>query len=419
MTDQPAELFSTRRPAEWIRAELAQARDTEARWADRRNLRASYFAGDDVVSLAAEAFSSYLGKNALYGALAYPSVRRFEAEVVAILLGLLRAPSGATGSITTGGTESIFMAVKTARDWARRSKPHATAPAIVVPRTAHAAFDKAAHLLGLTVRRMAHSPGFAADLDGMAAAIDDDTIMIVGSAPPYAYGMVDPIPAIAALAERHGLWLHVDACVGGMVLPFLRDLGVSLPTFDFALPAVASMSVDLHKYGYAFHGCSALLLRDEALTAFQRFDFDAWPVGLYSTANFTGSRGAGPIASAWAVMTYLGREGYRALVGRMLEARIRLVDGISRIEGLEVFGRPDTTLVAFGSPSLAMPLIVDEMNRRGWTLARLTDPPGILLLLNGFHHEIVEDFLADLGDAVARVRRGDVRPTAQPAVYTV
>ena len=402
-----------------IRAELSLARSSDAVWTDRRNLRASYFAGDDVVAIATEAFTSYLGRNALYGAVAYPSLRRLEAEVIDILLQLHRAPEGAVGSVTTGGTESIFMAVKTARDWARTARPGATTPTLVVGRTAHPAFDKAAYLLGLGVVRMATSPDFRADVEGMTRAIDGNTIMLVGSAPPYPYGVVDPLPALAALAEKHGLWLHVDACVGGMVLPFVRDLGQPLPTFDFTLPSVASMSIDLHKYGYAFHGCSVLLLRGEALAAYQRYEFDAWPVGLYATTNFTGSRGGGPVASAWAVMRYLGHAGYRALVAKMLDAKARLTAGIERIEGLGVIGRPDGTQLSFGSPSLDMTAVAQEMTRRGWSFARQTDPPGMLLLLNGFHGEIVDEFVSELDSTVESVRAGKVRAVVATATYTV
>ncbi len=421
MTDRAgaASFFAHGHSLEEVRSELTKARAADSTWKHRRNLRASYFAGDDVVAIATEAFTACLGQNALYGAVAYPSLRRFEAEVIEILLALFRAPAGAAGSITTGGTESIFMAVKTARDWARSERPSVTTPTIVVGRTAHAAFDKAAHLLGLEVRRMATSPNFRADVDGMAAAIDRNTIMIVGSAPPYAYGVVDPLPEIAGLATRHGLWMHVDACVGGMVLPFIRDLGHPLPAFDFTLPGVTSVSIDLHKYGYAFHGCSALLLRTEAMSAYQRYEFDAWPVGHYSTTNFAGSRNGGPVASAWAVMRYLGHAGYQTLVAKMLEAKAGLIAGIQRIDGLEIFGQPDGTLLSFGSPSLSIEAVAGEMNRRGWSFARQTDPAGILLLLNGFHGEIVADFLDDLEATAGAVKAGRVQATAGPAVYTV
>jgi glutamate/tyrosine decarboxylase-like PLP-dependent enzyme len=406
-------------PAEAIRADLGEARRKDHDWRDLHNLRACYFAGDDVVALAEEAFTSYLGKNALYGALAYPSLRRYEEEVVRILLRLFRAPPEASGSLTTGGTESIFMAVKTARDWARENRVTAGTPNLVVPRTAHAAFSKAAAVLGLEVRRMTASPHFRADVEGMARAIDADTIMLVGSAPPYPYGIVDPLPDLATLAERHGLWMHVDACVGGMVLPFVRDLGHPVPTFDFSLPPVASVSIDLHKYGYAFHGCSALLLRDEALMTYQRYQFEAWPVGSYTTTNFIGSRGGGPVASAWAVMKYLGFEGYRARVANMLEAKRRLIAGIAGIAGLQVFGVPDGTHFSFGSSRFDMTAVAGEMSRLGWSFARQVDPPGMLLLLNGYHVAVVDDFLRDLDTAVAGVTAGRILADSGPAVYTV
>ena len=421
MTDrtEAGDFFDRGASAEAIRADLEQARREDHDWRDLRNLRASYFAGDDVVQLAREAFTAYLGKNALYGALAYPSLRRYEEEVVQILLRLFRAPAGATGSLTTGGTESIFMAVKTARDWARKHRPTTGTPNLVVPRTAHAAFSKAADLLGLHVRRMTGSTEFRADLDGMTRAIDADTVMLVGSAPPYPYGVVDPLPELAALAERHGLWMHVDACVGGMVLPFVRDLGHPVPVFDFTLPAVNSVSIDLHKYGYAFHGCSALLLRNEELATYQRYQFDAWPVGSYTTTNFIGSRGGGPVASAWAVMTYLGFEGYRGRVAKMLEAKQRIIAGIGAIDGLELFGAPQGTHFSFGSSSLDITAVAGEMSRRGWSFARQVDPGGMLLLMNGYHVAVVDEFLRDLGLAVAGVKAGRVQADQGPAVYTV
>jgi glutamate/tyrosine decarboxylase-like PLP-dependent enzyme len=418
MTEQPSFFTASATPEEVAR-ELDQARIGDSRWSDPRNLRASYFAGDDAVAVATRAFTAYLGCNALYGAVAYPSLRRFETEVIDILLRLFRAPSGAAGSITTGGTESIFMAVKTARDWARVNRPAAVNPTMVVPRTAHAAFDKAAELLGLRVRRMSSSPEFAADLTGMAAAIDHDTIMVVGSAPAYAYGVIDPLPDIAALATDHGLWFHVDACVGGMVLPFARDLGFPLPAFDFELPAVTSVSIDLHKYGYAFHGCSALLLRSEELSNHQRYRFDAWPAGTYTTTNFIGSRGGGPVASAWAVLRLLGHQGYSDRVAALYQAKNRLWAGIDAIEGLQVLGRPDGPLLSFGSDQLDLTAVAEDMNRKGWSFARLVDPPGILLLINGFHGRIVEPFLEDLAATARSVRSGEARVSTRPAVYTV
>jgi glutamate/tyrosine decarboxylase-like PLP-dependent enzyme len=259
----------------------------------------------------------------------FPSLVRYEAEVVAMALDMLEAPEGAGGGITTGGTESILMAVRTARDWAREHRPQAVRPELILPETAHPAFEKAAQLVGVSVRRMSRSPGYRADVEAMAAAVGDQTIMLVGSAPPYPYALVDPIERIAALAEQHGLWMHVDACVGGFVLPFVRELGHPVPPFDFAVPGVMSISADLHKFGYSGRGASLLLLRDKANERYQRFSSGAWPSGTYSTLNFGGSRNGGAIASSWAVMRYLGRSGYRSRVAGILKTKAKLARGLA------------------------------------------------------------------------------------------
>ncbi|MEZ4589071.1 MAG: aminotransferase class V-fold PLP-dependent enzyme [Gemmatimonadales bacterium] len=402
-----------------VRAELTEAHAGDARWDDPKNLRASYVADAETTALARDAFAAYLGSNAIYGAIAYPSLRRFEAEVVATLLRLFRAPPGAAGSITTGGTESIFLAVKTAHRWAREHRPSARRPTLVATRTAHAAFDKAADVLGMRTVRVPVGAGYRADPERMAAAIDDDTIMLVGSAPSYGYGVVDPIPELGALAERHGLWLHADGCVGGMVLPFVRDLGRRLPGFDYSVPALRSVSIDLHKYGYAFHGCSALLLRSEELLRHQRYEFDDWPVGHYATASFAGSRGGGPIASAWAVMRHLGYAGFRDRVRAMLETRDRLLPAIAAIDGLEVYGEPEGAGFAFGSTAVDMTAVGQEMSRRGWAFGPLAEPPGLIVLLNAGHSAVAPALLEDLAEVVALVRAGKVTARGGPSAYTV
>ena len=281
-----------------IVATMATMRAGDGAWDDPRNFKASYFAGADVTRVAMEAFNLHMGDNVIYGAAVYPSLPAYEADVVAMGLEMLEAPEGASGTLTTGGTESICVAVKTARDWARDIKPGITAPEIIVPRTAHVAFAKAAQLFDLKLVRMAASVDYRADMPAMAAAINDNTVMIVGSAPPYPYANVDPIRHIAALAVAHGLWMHVDACVGGFVLPFARDLGYPVPDFDFAVPGVMSMSADLHKYGYALRGSSLMLLRDKALEEYQRFESGDWPAGIYATMGIAGLSEAETTAAA-------------------------------------------------------------------------------------------------------------------------
>ena len=212
---------------------LQAAHDGDFSWNDPHNLKASYYAGDDVVRVAREAFDLYMSDNAIYGASLYPSLPQLEAEVVEMVMELLNAPVDGAGMVTTGGTESIMLAVKTARDWAKTEKPHIDKPNIVVPDTAHPAFVKAAHLLGMEVVRGSETDHHRADADAMRDRVNPDTVMIIGSAPPYPLGLVDPIEAIAAIALEYGLWMHVDACIGAFMLPFAEDLGESVPLVRF------------------------------------------------------------------------------------------------------------------------------------------------------------------------------------------
>ena len=347
---------------------MVAAHQADKPWFDPRQFKGgSYFGGEDVVQVANDAYRMYINHNALFAADLFPSLVRYETELLDALLEMLNAPQGATGSLTSGGTESIVVAVKAAKAWARDHKPSAADPEIVVPHAAHPAFEKAAHILGIRTVRVPRSVDFHADLNAMAQAINDNTIMIAGSAPSYPYGVNDPIADIGKLAREHGLWFHVDACHGGFVLPFARKLGYDIPDYDFAVPGVTSISVDVHKLGYANKGVSGLLLRDEALLEYQRFTFDQWPSGLYTTLGNTGSRSGGGVASAWAVLNYLGEEGYMRIVERILATRDRFISGINSIEGLEVYGTPHAYLLAFGSESLDILAVHDGMMDRGGT----------------------------------------------------
>ncbi len=402
-----------------VRAAMEEARRTDLPWHGSRLFKPAYFAGDDLVEVANAAYNMYISDNALYGHTSYPSLGRYETEVVEMLLDLLEAPSGAGGSVNAGGTESNMLAVKAARDWARVHRPQARTPAIVLPRTAHPSFEKAAHMFGVRTVRMAESPGFRADVAGVAAAITDQTIMLVGSAPPYPYGTTDPITELAALAQRHGLWLHVDACLGGFVLPFARELGRPVPAFDFTLPGVVSIAVDVHKFGYSNKGVSVLLLRDRELESYHRSTFDAWPSGRYSTPGITGSRSGGAIASAWAVMRYLGRDGYRARVEAILGIRDRLIAGIRGMADLQVLGAPDAYNFNFASRAVDVYAVADGLADRRWIVGRAQEPPSIQLMVNLGHKDVVDEFLADLGAAVADARAGHVRSRGEQTVYAV
>ena len=389
-----------------LKAEMLAAHADDNPWCHERSFTAAYYAGDDLLRCAHEAYDVHRDENGLFAASAYPSLAACERELIAGVLDLLHAPEGAGGSTTAGGTESILMAMKAARDWARENRPVAGVPEVVVPKTAHAAFDKGAAWLGMKVIRMERSEGWRADVAGMAAAITENTVMIAGSAPPYPYGETDPIEEIAALAQAHDLWMHSDGCIGGMILPFMTMLGEPIPPFDFAVPGVTSMSVDMHKFGYAHKGISLCLLRDKALERYHRTTFDGWPAGTYSTPTITGTRSGGGVASAWAVMTHLGEEGYLRIYEAQRRIRERLVEGIGAIEGLVVLGRPHALHVTFYADGFDIFAVEEGTAARGWRSIRMREPDSILLWLNMKHAASVDDYLSDLAEVADEVRRG-------------
>ena len=402
-----------------IQSEMIAAQEHDLPWHHGRSFKPTYYVDEALVAVQNAAFDMYISHNALYGGSAYPSLRQYEEDVMDMTLEMLNAPEGSGGSITTGGTESNIMAVKTARDWARENLPDAHEPEIVLPRTGHPSFDKGAHLLGVKVVRMDESPDFQADVAGMAAAINENTIMLVGSAPPYPYGTVDPITEIAALAREHGLWMHVDGCLGGFVLPFAREIDPSIPPFDFEVPGVTSISADVHKYGYAVKGASTISYVDDALKRYEGSYFDAWPSGTYATSGLAGSRTGGSIASAWAVMRYLGREGYLDNARKVLAIKKRLMNGVEAIEGFEIVGNPHSFHFAFCAHGFDVEAVADGIEDRGWHVSRSMEPPSIQLIANQSHGPNVEAFLTDLGQVTEEVRAGRITSRGEKAVYAM
>jgi sphinganine-1-phosphate aldolase len=374
-----------------------------------------HYAGEEVLEVAKHAYLKFFSENGL-GPKAFPSLAKFEADIIAMTLGLLHGGPATRGAMTTGGTESIFLAVKAARDRARAEHPEIRRPTIVAPRTAHPAFNKAAHFMGLEVIRVPVGADFRADVAAMEAAIGPDTVMLVGSAPAYPHGVMDPIPELSALAAKRHLWFHVDACVGGFIAPFARKLGVALPEFDFALPGVTSMSADLHKYGFAAKGASTLLFRDERAFSFMRYTFDDWPRGVYATNTLVGTRAGGAIAAAWAVMNFLGEAGYLATTQRLLAVREAIEAGVRQL-GLEVWGQPELSIVTYGARDLDIFAVAERLTERGWFTGRLLDPPGIHLMLNMTHERAVDPYLDALAAAVREVRDRKMTATAQTASY--
>eukprot|EP01051_Picozoa_sp_SAG22_P010016 SAG22_NODE_876_length_6716_cov_2.126190_1_plen_493_part_00 len=377
----------------------------------------SYFGRQDVVEVSNAAYAKYINYNQLYAATAFPSLKRYDEEVVQIMLDLLHARPGAGGALTTGGTESILLSVKTAVHWAMEAKPGLTDYEIIVPHATHPGFDKAASMLGdhvKMVRLPGSSAGYRADMAAVAAAITPSTIMLVGSAPSYPFGVSDDLPAMDRLAGAHGLWLHVDACNGGMVFPFARKIGrKGIPAFDFELPNVRSICVDIHKLGYSNKGVSILALRDAEDERHHRFTFTNWPAGAYSTASIAGSRSGGGVASAWAVMKYLGSDGYCSIAAQVYAAVDAFVAAIEAVPGLEVLGEPEAYLIAFASTSEAVDIYAVDagMAARGWLGSQCHQPPAIHLFIDGSHSPAVAaEYGADLVSVVADVRAGIIKP---------
>ena len=358
-----------------ITAAMAEARSLDADQDSGRVIMGCYHVSDEHTAVQDRAYVEFLHQNALLrgdierkgGQGFFPSLARFDSEVVEMALGVLNAPEGAAGAFTSGGTESVLMAVLLARDWARKHRPEVARPVILMPRTAHPAFTKGAHYFGLETRRIPQGADFCADVAAMEAAMSDDVVLVVGSAPCYPFGVVDPIAELSELAAKTGAWMHVDACVGGYVLPFVRKLGYEVPDFDFRVPGVFSISADLHKFGYTPKDASTILFRTEAMKEVGHFGFSDWPFGSYNTDTLGGSHTGGSMAAAWASMRHLGEAGYLDATKRAMAARDVMLDAVRSIDGLAIHGSPRIPMASFGSadPALDITAVAEGLKQKG------------------------------------------------------
>lgn len=398
------------RPKDELLARMRFLAAGDANWRDGRTWSLVYYAGDEFTDFLKQAYAMFLSENAL-NPMAFPSLKRFEAEVVAMTAGLLGGDGAVVGNMTSGGSESLLMTVKTARDRARALHPDITAPEMVLPASAHPALLKAAHYFGLTPVRTEVGADFRAGVKATRRAITDNTVLLVGSAPSYPHGVIDPIPEMAALAAERGICFHVDSCLGGFLLPFARRLGYPVPDFDFSVPGVTSISADIHKYGFAAKGASVILYRDADIRKHQYFTCADWSGGLYASPTMTGTRPGGAIAAAWAAMNHLGEEGYLRLAGATMRTARALIDGINATPGLHVLGRPDMSVFAFASDTLDVYLVADLMEVKGWHLERQQLPASLHLMVTPAHAKVVEPFLADLREAATKVASGEAAGT--------
>ncbi|HTN78259.1 MAG TPA: aspartate aminotransferase family protein [Acidimicrobiales bacterium] len=399
-------------PRDEVLARLEAMRDRDVDWRSGRAFTLAYHAGDEILGLQADAFVRFMDDNGLNPD-AFPSSRQLQADVVSMVCTLLQGGSEAAGFLTTGGTESLLMAVKAARERGRRERG-IERPEMVLPTTAHAAFEKGAHYFGVESVRVPVRDDYRADPDAMADAITDSTVLVVGSAPQYPQGVIDPIESIASLAADRGISCHVDACMGGITLPMLERLGYLIPPWSFRVPGVTSISVDLHKYGYTAKGASVIAHRTRELRADQTFFTDSWLGGAYGSSAILGTKSVGPWAAAWAVMQHLGVEGYVRLTADARRATEQLIAAVRSIPGLVVRGEPDATLVAFGSDDDALDVFAvgDGLLRRGWYLDRQGPPPSLHATVNAVHAIVMNDFVADLRSAAEEARSQEAHGSA-------
>lgn len=392
---------------EWLRTQ----KEREATpWQTGHVSGTVYHGGEEHSAFLSQVYALASQSNPLHADL-FPSTVRFESEIVKMTARLLNGDpthpdptQRVVGTTTSGGTESILLAMKTYRDWARAEKG-ITEPEVIAPETAHPAFDKAAHLFCIRLIRTPVRDDFKADVEAMRRALTRRTIALVASAGTYPHGVIDPIPQIAQLAHEYGLGLHVDACLGGFILPWIEQLGYPVTPFDFRVQGVTSMSVDPHKYGYTPKGLSVVLYRGKHLRRYQYFTATEWQGGLYASPTLPGSRPGALSVAGWAAMVSIGKQGYLELARQIMQTALTIRKGIESMPDLRLMGEP-LFLIAFTSDRLNIYQVLDKMAERGWRLNALQRPPGLHIAITVRHTQpgVAEQFLADLREAVEFVK---------------
>jgi glutamate/tyrosine decarboxylase-like PLP-dependent enzyme len=401
---------------------FAMAEEENAKWKDGRVSGTFYHAGDEHRAFLNEIFKLFSHENTIQFDLC-PSIFKMESEIISMTAKMLNSDAvkdhhpedSACGTVTSGGTESIIMAMKVYRDWARKEKA-ITEPEIIIPHTAHPAFDKAGAYFGI---KMVHipvsAPDFRVDPEAVAAKITPNTVAIVGSAGNYPYGLIDPLENLSDIALKQNIGFHVDGCLGGFILPWIEKLGYDIPAFDFRLPGVTSLSADTHKYGYALKGTSVVLYRNNNLRRYQYFNVPDWAGGMYASPTTAGSRSGGLTAATWASMVYLGEEGYLSAAKAIMKVADAIKKGIKKIPELTLIGNP-TFLISFRSDQVDVFHVNDYMKNKGWRFNCLQLPPGMhfcVTMPQTFVPNVAENLIDDLksGVAYAKSKEGTVAET--------
>lgn len=394
---------------EEVLKELNNFTEKDVDWRTGKVMTGLYDPGNDAHDLAVEAYTSFLPQNALYVNM-YPSIGKLEKDVVASIAEMLRGDDEVVGNMTSGGTESILMAIKTARDWARENRTQIKEPEMVLPVSAHPAFLKAAHYFGLkVVQTELDLNDYRADLQSFKKALSDDTVVAVGSAPNFSHGSIDPIKEMSEMAAEKNILFHVDGCVGGIYLSILRRMGEPLRDFDFSLPGVTSISADLHKYGYTPKNASVILYRNRELRKHAWFVCSSTTEYVVINPTAQSTRTGGPFAAAWAMLRFLGEEGFQEIVRSSQEATKVMIEGINEIEGIEVLGEPDMCMFTMASDKVNIFEVDDEMGLLGWKMipqfACGGSPANLHISLSHANVPNVEKYVDDLKNVVEKLLR--------------
>jgi len=405
------------RPFEEILKELDTFGVNDPDYKNARTWSLVYYLNEEYTNFLQDAYGKYFSANGL-NPTAFKSLKRLEKEVLRFTADLFHVDYSACGVMTSCGTESCMLAVKTYRDHGRSRG--IKKPEMIIPETAHVAWDKGAEYFNVKVRRAPLADDWRVDVKAVEKMINKNTVMILGAAPEYPHGIIDPIEELGELAVKHKIPLHVDACVGGYILPFIEMAGKELPPWDFRVEGVTSISADIHKYGFAAKGASCILYRDVDYFKHQVFVNESWPGGVFASPAFLGTRPGGAYAAAWAAVQANGIEGYTALAKRTIEITETLKEGITSIEGLEIIGDPKASLFAYRStsPNINMFSVGDLMEEKGWHIDRLQKPDALHAMVTAPHEKVVEQYIADLRECVAYAKsHPELADEGQAATY--
>jgi sphinganine-1-phosphate aldolase len=392
------------------------ARKENVPWKEGKVSGAVYYGDEPLLSFYDKLYHIVSQTNALHPDI-WPSISKFEREIVSMSSSLMKGDDGTRGSVSSGGTESILLAMKTYRDYFRKKK-NITEPEIILPSSAHPAFLKACEYFSIKPVITGLDRDFRADIEKIKENINNNTIGIIGSAPNFPFGTFDPIPEIAEISMDRGIGMHVDACLGGFIDPFVRDSGYKIVDFDFSVEGVTSISMDTHKYGYAPKGTSVILYKNSEFFQHQLYANATWQGGIYFSPTLLGSRAGYPIVAAWAAMLLMGYSGYKKAAKEILDAGDYIKKSVRRMNGLKIIGEP-LWVIAITSGEIDPYLVWEAMGKNGWMLNGLSNPAGFHIALTHRHtlSGIKESFVVDLTKAVESVRTGRVRTSSMAPIY--